>query len=226
VQRVTGKSLAEWSQDSLFVPLGMNDTEWRDDYRRVVKGRATAYSPVRSGAWQQDMPFTMVYGNGGLLTSIPDMLKWNDALTAGTAPLTSDVVKQLETPRPLTDGAESNYALGLTVDTYRGVREVSHGGATAGYRTFLARWPDKGLSVAVFCNAGSADAGGYAHQIGANHPRTARGSVPAGSGRRGWRRRYRAACRACGATLPTTGSSTSERMAPSSACRRAARCRS
>jgi len=165
VQRVTGTSLAEWSQDNLFVPLGMNDTEWRDDYRRVVKGRATAYSPVRNGAWQQDMPFTMVYGNGGLLSSIPDMLKWNDALTAGTAPLTSDVVKQLETPRPLTDGSESNYALGLTIDTYRGVREVSHGGATAGYRTYLARWPDKGLSVAVWCNAGSADAGGYAHQI-------------------------------------------------------------
>jgi CubicO group peptidase (beta-lactamase class C family) len=165
VQRVTGKSLAEWSQDSLFAPLGMKDTEWRDDYRRVVKGRATAYSPVRNGAWQQDMPFTMVYGNGGLLTSIPDMLTWNDALTAGTAPLTSDVVKQLETPRPLTDGSESNYALGLTIDTYRGVREVSHGGATAGYRTFLARWPDQGLSVAVFCNAGSADAGGYAHQM-------------------------------------------------------------
>jgi CubicO group peptidase (beta-lactamase class C family) len=165
VQRVTGKSLAEWSQDNLFAPLGMNDTEWRDDYRRVVKGRATAYSPVRNGAWRQDMPFTMVYGNGGLLTSIPDMLKWNDALTAGTAPLTSDVVRELETPRPLTDGSKSNYALGLTVDTYRGVREVSHGGATAGYRTFLARWPEKGLSVAVFCNAGSADAGGYAHQM-------------------------------------------------------------
>ena len=165
VQRVTGKSLAEWSQDNLFAPLGMNDTEWRDDYRRVVKGRATAYSPVRNGAWQQDMPFTMVYGNGGLLSSIPDMLKWNDALTAGTAPLTSDVVKQLETPRPLTDGSESNYALGLTIENYRGVREVSHGGATAGYRTFLARWPDRGLSVAVWCNAGSADAGWYAHQM-------------------------------------------------------------
>jgi CubicO group peptidase (beta-lactamase class C family) len=52
VQRVSGKSLAEWSQDNLFQPLGMKNTEWRDDYRRVVKGRATAYSPVRNGAWQ------------------------------------------------------------------------------------------------------------------------------------------------------------------------------
>ena len=165
VQRVTGKSLAEWSQANLFQPLGMKATEWRDDYRRVVKGRATAYSPLRNGTWQQDMPFTMVYGNGGLLTSVPDLLTWNDALDDGKAPLTPDVVKQLETTRPLTDGSESNYALGLTIDTYRGVREVSHGGATAGYRTFLARYPSRKLSVAVLCNGGSADAGGYAHQI-------------------------------------------------------------
>ena len=165
VQRVTGKSLAEWSQVNLFEPLGMKVTEWRDDYRRVVKGRATAYSPLRNGVWQQDMPFTMVYGNGGLLTSVPDLLVWNDALRDGRAPLTSDVVKELETTRRLTDGSESNYALGLTIDTYRGVREVSHGGATAGYRTFLARYPDRDLSVAVLCNAASADAGGYAHQI-------------------------------------------------------------
>lgn len=165
VQRVTGTSLAEWSQANLFEPLGMKDTEWRDDYRRVVKGRATAYSPLRSGGWQQDMPFTMVYGNGGLLTTVPDLLTWNDALDAGRAPLTPDVVRQLETPRPLTDGSESNYALGLSIGTYRGVREVAHGGATAGYRTYLARYPDRALSVAVLCNGASADAGVYAHRI-------------------------------------------------------------
>lgn len=165
VQRVTGKSLAEWSQDNLFQPLGMTHTEWRDDYRRVVKTRATAYSPIRSGGWQQDMPFTMVYGNGGLLTTVPDLLRWNDALSAGTAPLTADVVQQLETRGALTDGSTLTYALGLSVDTYRGVREVSHGGATAGYRTFLARWPERELSVAILCNAGSAIPDQYAHQI-------------------------------------------------------------
>jgi len=165
VQRVTGKSLAEWSQDNLFQPLGMKNTEWRDDFRRVVKGRATAYSPVRNGAWEQDMPFTMVYGNGGLLSTVPDLLRWNDALSAGTEPLTREVVSQLETRGVLTDGSTITYALGLVVDDYRGVKEVSHGGATAGYRTFLGRWPDKNLSVAILCNAGSANPDQYAQAI-------------------------------------------------------------
>ncbi len=165
VQRVTGKSLAEWSRDNLFQPLGMRHTEWRDDHRRVVKGRATAYRRTGSAVWLQDMPFTNVYGNGGLLTTVPDLLVWNDALSAGTAPLSATLVKELETPGKLNDGSSLDYALGLVVNDYRGVREVSHGGATAGYRTFLARWPARELSVAVLCNAGSASADQYAHQI-------------------------------------------------------------
>ncbi|HEX4932614.1 MAG TPA: hypothetical protein VFV33_05500, partial [Gemmatimonadaceae bacterium] len=37
-------------------------------------------------------------------------------------------------------------------------REVSHSGATAGYRTFLARYPEAATSVAVWCNAATANA--------------------------------------------------------------------
>lgn len=36
------------------------------------------------------------------------------------------------------------------------MREVSHSGATAGYRAYLARYPETGVSVALLCNAGNA----------------------------------------------------------------------
>jgi len=45
------------------------------------------------------------------------------------------------------------------------VREVSHSGSTAGYRAFLARYPDQHTSVAVLCNVASADATQLAHQV-------------------------------------------------------------
>lgn len=166
VKRVTGQSLADWSRQHLFQPLGMRNTQWRDDFRKVVPGRATAYSRgPGGGAWVQDMPFTRVYGNGGLLTTVPDLLVWNDALTAGTAPLTRELVLKMETPMRLNDRTEIGYALGLGVGQWRGVRQVSHGGATAGYRTFLTRFPERNLSIAVLCNAGNANAGGYSDQV-------------------------------------------------------------
>jgi hypothetical protein len=65
----------------------------------------------------------------------------------------------------LNDGRKIAYALGLTVDTYKGLRDVSHGGATAGYQTFLARYPDNKVSVGVMCNGTSPSAGGIAANI-------------------------------------------------------------
>ena len=165
----------------------MKNTEWRDDYRRVVKGRATAYSPVQNGAWEQDMPFTMVYGNGGLLTTVPDLLRWNDALSAGTAPLTREVVSQLETRGVLTDGSTLTYALGLVVDDYRGVKEVSHGGATAGYRTFLGRWPDQESLGGDPLQCGQREPRPVCPRHRADRARTARRAEPALPGRNGER---------------------------------------
>ena len=40
VERVSGKTFAQYTRDVIFEPLGMTHTEWRDDYTRIVKGRA------------------------------------------------------------------------------------------------------------------------------------------------------------------------------------------
>lgn len=164
VQRVSGQSLQQFTAERLFRPLGMTHTEWREDYRKVVPGRATAYSRDRDG-WVQDMPFTMVIGNGGLLSTVGDWLTWNEALANGTIPGGPELVRALETRGRLADGTEIEYALGLTVTTWKGLREVSHGGATAGYRTFLARWPERNASVALLCNAGNTNPAMLAHRV-------------------------------------------------------------
>jgi hypothetical protein len=109
------------------------------------------------------MPFMNVYGNGGMLTTVGDWMKWNAMLDSRS--LGEPLVAALETRGVLNDGRKIAYALGLTVDTYKGLKDVSHGGATAGYQTFLARYPDNRVSVAVMCNGTSPGAGGIATNI-------------------------------------------------------------
>ena len=154
VERVSGVSFAEFSKRELFQPLGMTKTEWRDDFTRTVKGRATAYT-MADGAWHQQMPFENIHGNGGLLTTVGDLLRWNQALDSGTIA----GLDALETQGVLSNGRKIEYALGLSVTQLRGLREVSHSGATAGYRAYLARYPETGVSVALLCNAGNANPG-------------------------------------------------------------------
>ncbi|MDP2915110.1 MAG: serine hydrolase domain-containing protein [Candidatus Aminicenantes bacterium] len=164
VQRVSGKSLAEFSRERLFTPLGMTRTQWRDDFTKIVPDRATAYRQERDGTFRTYMPFTNVQGNGGLLTTVGDLLIWNgnfDAPRIGGQAL----VEQLQTRGRLNDGFENEYAQGLVVTSYKGLREVSHGGSTAGYQTFLARFPDERLSIAVLSNVTSSGPARLAHEV-------------------------------------------------------------
>ena len=67
----------------------MSSTSWRDDFRRIVKGRAIAYSE-NGGTMRQLMPFEDVHGNGGLLTTVGDLLKWNQNFTTATVAARAD----------------------------------------------------------------------------------------------------------------------------------------
>jgi CubicO group peptidase (beta-lactamase class C family) len=181
VSRVSGKSFAEFTAERIFGPLGMTRTSWRDDFTRIVKHRAVAYDRAADG-YHQDMPFENVHGNGGLLTTVGDLLRWNENFEH---PIVGDAafVKEQQTRGRFTDGREHGYAFGLSVGTYRGVTEVSHSGTTASYQAFLVRYPDQHVSVAVLCNAGDASATQYAHAVAGLFLGDALGAPAAQSGR-------------------------------------------
>ena len=50
VSRVSGMSFAEFTRQRIFEPAGMTKTSWRDDYGRIVKGRALSYAPDGSAS--------------------------------------------------------------------------------------------------------------------------------------------------------------------------------
>jgi len=158
VGRVSGTSFADYTQEAIFSRLGMSSSSWRDDFRRVVPNRAIAYSPSGNAgnAFVLNMPFENVHGNGGMLTTVGDLLRWTNNFTeqkvGGPALVESQLRKAV-----LNDGRTNDYAAGIVVGRWRGVREISHSGATAGYGGWLARYPDQGLSVAILCNVSSAN---------------------------------------------------------------------
>ncbi len=81
VSRVAGESFADFTRKRIFEPLGMTRTSWRDDFTRIVKDRAVAYAET-GGRYVLDMPFENVHGNGGLLTTVGDLLRWNENFVA------------------------------------------------------------------------------------------------------------------------------------------------
>ena len=109
-----------------------------------------------------------------MLSTVGDWLLWNENFTHAKVG-GPEIVKMQQIPAVLSSGKTISYAAGLTIGTFDGFREVSHGGSTGGYRTWLGRYPDKGVSVAVMCNSAQANP----TQLGRETARLWTGGVPA-----------------------------------------------
>ncbi len=151
VARTSGMSFAEFTRKRLFEPLGMKATRYLADMREVVKNRALAYEKAGNG-WRLDMLLDNDRGGGGILSTASDLLIWNDALTS--ARLGAFVSEKIQEPARLSNGRKLGYARGLFLDTNRGAREVWHTGSANAYKTWLSRYPEHGLSIAITCNSG------------------------------------------------------------------------
>ena len=158
VRRITGESLKDFAAQRIFTPLGMTRTHFHDDYTMLVPGRTSAYEPSRGkGAkWRVSIPNFDTYGATNLYTTVGDLLKWESNLDH---PIVGDarMYARMETPTPLTTGDTSSYGFGLVMGTYRGARVIEHNGADAGYRSYVGRFPDRGLAIAIECNSSTAN---------------------------------------------------------------------
>ncbi len=152
VSRVAGESFADFTRKRIFEPLAMTRTGWRDDFTRIVRDRAVAYAKI-GDHYASDMPFENIHGNGGLLTTVGDLLRWNENFATHKVG-GPDFVGTMQASGRLASGEVTDYALGLGLARYKGLEEFRHSGSTGSYRTFLARFPGPRLSVAVLCNAG------------------------------------------------------------------------
>lgn len=152
VQRVSGMPFTSFCQQRIFGPAGMTHTQWRSDFRTIVKNRAQAYSYDKEHKrYLLDMPFDNVYAAGALLTTSGDLLNWHKCWARNGF---GERVSALRTTRgQLRSGKTIDYALGaVNVTTTNGIRSISHAGLTAGYRTWLAYYPDDNISVVILCN--------------------------------------------------------------------------
>ncbi|MHB1329495.1 MAG: serine hydrolase domain-containing protein [Gemmatimonadales bacterium] len=164
VKRASGQSLRQYAHSKMFEPLGMRQTHFHDDNSMIVPGRAESYERRGDGYRAIRTSYALV-GDGGLLTTIEDLLRWDNNFYQNRLGRGGQgLIEQVITPGGLSTG-QANYAFGLMPGTYRGLATVGHGGAMFGFRTNMVRFPSERLTVTVLCNDGSANPNVLSQQV-------------------------------------------------------------
>jgi len=152
VERVSGKSLNAFAQENIFKPLGMAHTLFQDDHTQIIKNRASGYDQAGQG-FKLDMSNWDQTGDGSVYTSVEGLYLWDQAFY--TNALGKDVMDMLHTTGTLNSGKKIDYAFGLRVGEYRGLKAVRHSGSWAGFLAAIVRFPEQYFSVICLANLSS-----------------------------------------------------------------------
>lgn len=158
VERISGHSLDEFLQQQLFSPLGMQATQMVKACDRPQPGLATPYLPDSSepGHWRRAMHGFEHGGEGGLVSTVEDMLIWAAQLLQ-PGPGMAELVTALQAHAPLLAGHASPYARGLEHGQWQGLATIGHGGLWPGFRTEFLLLPEERLAVVVISNDGGSN---------------------------------------------------------------------
>ena len=166
VKQASGNTLREFAQENIFRPLGMTRTKFYDDHTEIVRNRAASYVPRRGGGFQIAATTLDMVGDGNVFTCVEDLFLWDqnfyqNKLGKGGQGL----INQVLTTGTLNSGQMIDYAFGLFIGEYKGLRTVEHGGAFVGYRAMTMRFPDQRFSVILQCNLGSMNPSNLARRV-------------------------------------------------------------
>ncbi|MBC8884105.1 beta-lactamase family protein [Flavobacterium piscinae] len=149
ISRVTKMKFNQWMSENVFIPIGMSSTLVLDDMNTVVINKAESYVKSKDGEYIISPVNFDAPGPGNILTNIDDLTKWITHIDSISKESTLYNKKTF-----LNNGEEVNYIFGNFYSSFKGNKMISHLGLTSGYRTSLARFPEKNISVALLANNG------------------------------------------------------------------------
>jgi CubicO group peptidase (beta-lactamase class C family) len=165
IERVTGKTYEQFLTESVFEPVQMSASR-RDTRSEIVPNRVSGYvfrdSALQNAEYTSE---TWAYSEGGVISTILDLAKWDAALYANSL-LRRSTIEQMWTPAKLANGSPAvigdngagrpnYYGLGWVISEHRGHRIVLHTGDKPGFSSSFTRFVDDRLTVIVLCNNSS-----------------------------------------------------------------------
>ena len=166
IERVSGKTLRQFAEENIFARLGMHNTHFHDDRTEPVTNRAVGYRFDRSGRFRISVPGLETVGSGGMYSTVEDLSLWDrnfymNRLGQGSPAL----IERIQHCGSLNNGELLDYAFGLSISEYKGLKTVGHSGNYGGYSAEFTRFPDHAFTVICLSNNSTLPARSMAFKV-------------------------------------------------------------
>jgi len=157
IERVSGQGYEAFMSKHLWGPAGMRDTgylapAWPAERLPIgYNAEGEPWGRTYRNGWLSDGPGWYLRANGGVHSSLDDLLRWHEALEAGRV-LTKESVARLQTGHVSSGGAEKyGYGWGISASR-RGGSVVAHNGGNGFFFTDFRRYRDEGVVIIAMSN--------------------------------------------------------------------------
>lgn len=153
IEKVSGKTYAQYIDEQFFKPLGMKNSYY-GDVQPIIKNRADGYSegsPAGTYVHAEYLSMTQPYAAGSLLSTVEDLFIWTKAVHTGKV-LKPESLKMAFTPHVLPNGEDTRYGYGWQIGNLLGTVTIEHGGGINGFLSTLLYVPGEDVCVAMLSN--------------------------------------------------------------------------
>ena len=151
IEIVSSKPYAQFLQEAIFDPLGMNRTLYENP-GEIVEKRAAGYESDNGRISNSGyISMTQAYAAGGLLSRVDDLMVWNRALT-NNALISKESFASAKQTFTLRDGRASSHGFGWRVSDYKGHQLAEHSGGIPGFTCHMLRSETDDVVIALLTN--------------------------------------------------------------------------
>ncbi len=150
IELVSGESYADFIQKNIFDPLDMKNSYYGSK-TKLILNRAWGYSETDGFENAQYLSMSLPYAAGSLMSTVDDMLKWQNALSANKL-ISKTNYERATNGSKLNNGEEISYGFGWMKDDLQGSPMIHHGGGIFGYTTFGLFLPEENIYVIGLSN--------------------------------------------------------------------------
>ena len=152
VEKVSGKSFAEYLRETFFLQLGMKNSHVLGD-RKLVRNRVRGYERNKSGGYlnAEYLAPGHYFGAGGILSTVEDLSIWYNSVAGGKV-ISSGMLEMARKPFRLNNGQFTRYGYGWHLKNIQGSPAIEHGGLTVGFSAISLFLTDEKVGVYILAN--------------------------------------------------------------------------